>query len=116
MSVLRYLFCIDINMGLRSYQASPGAVLLDVRDRREYDRKHIEGSLSLPLSEIHRAGEVIPSQDTPVYLYAYGGETSFRAAEKLRRMGYTGVHDIGGIKKCCGSQGYQGRMVAGEGD
>ena len=31
MGILSHLFCIDINRGVRNYQATPGAVLLDVR-------------------------------------------------------------------------------------
>lgn len=33
MGILSHLFCIDINRGVRNYQATPGAVLLDVRSR-----------------------------------------------------------------------------------
>ncbi len=111
MSVFSHLFCIDINRGVRNYQDTPGALLLDVRSREEYERKHIEDSLSLPLSELDRAGEIVPSPDTPLYVYAYGGETSAKAASRLKKMGYSNVNDIGGIKRCCGAQGYQGDMV-----
>ena len=108
MSFKELLFCTDINLGLRNYQADSGAVLLDVRVAGEYQRKHIEDALSLPVEEIDRAPEVIPDRNTPIYVYAYGGETSLRAVKKLRKLGYKNVNDIGGIKKCCGTQGYQG--------
>ena len=111
MSVFQYLFCTDINRGVREYQATPGAVLLDVRSREEYVRRHIEESVSLPLSELDRAGELVPDRDTPLYVYAYGGESSARAASRLKKQGYANVRDIGGIKKCCGAQGYNGTMV-----
>ena len=109
MNIFRNLVCVDINRGIREFQAAEGAVLLDVRSREEYDRKHIEPSCSLPLKELGRAGSVIPDTDTPVYIYAYGGEQSARAAARLEKMGYRNVHNIGGIKKCCGTQGYQGK-------
>ena len=114
MNIFKNLVCVDINRGIREYQAAEGAVLLDVRSRKEYDRKHIEHSLSLPLDELDRAAEVIPSPDTPVYIYAYGGEQSARAASRLEKMGYRNVRNIGGIKKCCGAQGYRGTYVACE--
>ena len=41
MGILSHLFCIDINRGVRNYQATPGAVLLDVRSRESYARKRI---------------------------------------------------------------------------
>ena len=111
MNIFRNLVCVDINRGVREFRAAEGAVLLDVRSREEYGRKHIEDSLSLPLDQLDRAGEVVPSPDTPVYVYAYGGAQSARAAARLRKMGYADVHDIGGIKRCCGAQGYQGSYV-----
>ena len=111
MSVFRYLFCTDINRGVLEFQATPGAVLLDVRSRQEYDRRHIEKSVSLPVSELDRAEELIPDHSVPLYVYAYGGETSAKAVSRLKKMGYSNVRDIGGIKKCCGSLGYNGTMV-----
>ena len=111
MNIFKNLVCVDINRGIREFQAAEGAVLLDVRSRAEYDRKHIEHSLSLPLEKLDHASDVIPALDTPVYIYAYGGEQSARAASRLEKMGYRNVRNIGGIKKCCGTQGYQGGYV-----
>ena len=34
-------------------------VLLDVRDREEYERGHLEGAVNLPLSEIEQADEIV---------------------------------------------------------
>ena len=96
MGILSHLFCIDINRGVRNYQATPGAVLLDVRSRESYARKRIPESRNLP------------DLSVPLFVYAYGGETSARAVSRLKDMGYTQVHDIGGLKKCCGSHGYYG--------
>ena len=48
MGILSHLFCIDINRGVRNYQATPGAVLLDVRSRESYARKRIPESRNLP--------------------------------------------------------------------
>lgn len=113
MGILSHLVCVDINRGVREYRAARGAVLLDVRSREEYARRHIEGSLSLPLDRLEEAEQVIPHRGVPVYVYAYGGDQSARAAARLRKLGYREVHDIGGIKRCCGAQGYQGEMVCG---
>ena len=49
MGILSHLFCIDINRGVRNYQATPGAVLLDVRSRESYARKRIPESRTLTL-------------------------------------------------------------------
>ena len=62
MGILSHLFCIDINRGVRNYQATPGAVLLDVRSRESYARKRIPESRNLPLEELSRAKEVLLHQ------------------------------------------------------
>lgn len=108
MGILSCLFCTDINRGVREFQATPGAVLLDVRTAREHDFKRIPNSQNLPLADLDQAKDRFPDRDLPLYVYAYGGETSAKAARQLKAMGFTNVHDIGGIKKCCGSQGYKG--------
>lgn len=65
MGILSHLFCIDINRGVRNYQATPGAVLLDVRSRESYARKRIPESRNLPLEELSRAKEVLPDLSVP---------------------------------------------------
>ena len=83
MNIFRHLVCVDINRGIREFQAEKNAVLVDVRSREEYDRKHIENSRSLPLSDLDRAAEqVLSEKDVPVYVYAYGGEHSAKAASR----------------------------------
>ncbi|MFR2157031.1 MAG: rhodanese-like domain-containing protein [Evtepia gabavorous] len=105
MGILSHLFCIDINRGVRNYQATPGAVLLDVRSRESYARKRIPESRNLPLEELSRAKEVLPDLSVPLFVYAYGGETSARAVSRLKDMGYTQVHDIGGLKSAAAPTG-----------
>ena len=84
----------DFEEGLERWRAVPGAVLLDVRTAQEYRNGHIPGSRNLPLQNI---GRVALEKDTALYVYCQSGARSRRAAEQLREMGYTKVHDIGGI-------------------
>ncbi len=111
MGILSCFFCTDINRGVREFQATPGAILLDVRSQQEHNFKRIPDSLNLPLKDLQLAKEHFPDLSTPLFVYAYGGEHSARAVSRLKAMGYTNVRDIGGIKKCCGTQGYQGPTV-----
>lgn len=43
--------------------------------------------------------------DAPVYVYCLAGSRSVRAARLLRSMGYTAVHDLGGVNA------YKGTLV-----
>ena len=99
----------DINAGVKKCQADPNGVLVDVREPEEYAHRRIPGSENLPLSVIGTAEKVYPEKDTPLYLYCYSGARSGQAAAALRRMGYTCVSDIGGIK------GYTGATERGPG-
>ena len=79
MGILSHLFCIDINRGVRNYQATPGAVLLDVRSRNRTRASESRKAETFP-------GGALPGQRGfarsvgPPFVYAYGGETSARAS------------------------------------
>ena len=87
----------DISQGVKEYQATPGAVLLDVRTPEEYREGHIPGSKNVPLQAIDGAAAVIKEKDTPIFAYCYSGARSAQAVSTLHRMGYTNVKNIGGI-------------------
>ena len=88
----------NINKGLQEYKATPGAVLVDVREVDEFKTGYIPGAVNAPLSMITSSN--LP-KDKPLFLYCLRGTRSKQAAEILKRMGYT-VKSIGGIS------GYQG--------
>ena len=100
--MLRMFFSTDINKGLREYESTPDAILVDVRERSEFESGHIAGAINEPLSEIHKTS--LP-QDKPLFLYCLRGRRSRRAAVILKKMGYTKVESIGGIN------GYKGTLV-----
>ena len=87
----------DINQGIKDYQATPGAVLLDVRTTQEYGDGHIPGSKNLPLQVIDKVAAVAENKDTVLFVYWHSGARSRQAAGMLRQMGYTNVNNIGGI-------------------
>ncbi len=89
----------DINEGVRNCAATPGAMLLDVRNPDEYAMGHIPGSVNLPLSEIRAAEDRIPELDTPLFVYCLSGARSSRAVAELQGMGYTNLRNLGGISK-----------------
>lgn len=108
MSILSCLFSLDINRGLRDFRDTPGAILLDVRPQYQHLRRRIPQSENLPLENLDQARERFPDRSVPLFVYAYGGDKSAKAASQLKAMGYTNVRDIGGIKRCCGNRGYDG--------
>ena len=87
----------DIHQGVEQYNATPGAVLLDVRTPQEYAQGHIPGSKNIPLQTLHDAEGAIQDKGTPLYVYCQSGARSSQAASLLRQMGYPNVTNIGGI-------------------
>jgi rhodanese-related sulfurtransferase len=74
------------------------AVLLDVRTPSEYDEGHIEGAVLFPLSSIESSIETaIPDKSTEIIVYCRSGNRSADAVDILIDLGYTNVHDLGGI-------------------
>lgn len=87
----------DINKGVKEYEATCGAILLDVRTPQEYRQGHIPGSKNVPLQYIDKVTLAVENKDVPLFIYCYSGSRSRQAESSLRRMGYTNIMNIGGI-------------------
>ena len=87
----------DINQGVQEFKNAAGAVLLDVRTPQEYREGHIPGSQNVPLQQLDKVEEVTENKDTVLYVYCHSGARSRQAVSLLKHMGYTNVHNIGGI-------------------
>ena len=87
----------DINQGVQEFKNATGAVLLDVRTPQEYREGHIPGSQNVPLQQLDKVEEVTENKDTVLYVYCRSGARSRQAVSLLQAMGYTNVHNIGGI-------------------
>ena len=107
MGLLDFFIRSDINAGVKKCQTDPEGILIDVREPEEYLHRRICGSVNLPLSVLETAPSIYPDRTAHIYLYCYSGARSGKAAAALRRMGYTNVSDIGGIK------GYNGPTERG---
>ena len=92
----------DINQGVKEYNATDGAVLLDVRTPDEFRQGHIPGSKNVPLQSIDKVTVMINNKATPIFVHCLSGARSRQAAAKLRQMGYTDVKNIGGISAYAG--------------
>ena len=64
---------------------------------QEYREGHIPGSQNVPLQQLDKAEEATENKDTVLYVYCRSGARSRQAVSLLKHMGYTNVHNIGGI-------------------
>ena len=77
--------------------ASGGAVLIDVRERSEYDEARIPGSILIPLGQLTARLDEIPT-DRDVYVHCRMGGRSARAVDYLRAFGRPKSYNVtGGI-------------------
>lgn len=77
----------------------PDAIILDVREADEYVNGHIPGAVLLPVGSIDRdtAQRVIGGLDRVVLVYCRSGARSRMAAQVLAELGYSKIHEFGGI-------------------
>ena len=72
-----------------------GAVVVDVRERHEYEKVRVPGVRLIPMSELQERWEEIPT-DGRVYVICQGGGRSLNAATALRQVGVDAVSVAGG--------------------
>lgn len=73
-------------------------IILDVREKDEYDEGHIEGALLLSNNDItFKAEEVLPDKSATILVYCRSGNRSAQASQKLAELDYTNVYDFGGV-------------------
>lgn len=87
----------DINAGVKEFESTEDAVLLDVRTVDEYAEGHIPGSINIPLDTVASVLERIPDKGTPLFVHCLSGGRSGKAVAFLKKLGYTQVKNIGGI-------------------
>ena len=85
----------DINTGIEEYKNTTDAILVDVREKDEYESGHIPGAVNVPLSAIQEAS--LP-ESAVLFVYCLRGSRSKKAVRKLKEMGYGHAMSIGGIK------------------
>ena len=71
-----------------------GALILDVRTKKEYMQDHMKGSLNVPLDEIHTAMSWL-IKDVPIITCCASGSRSGVAKDILEKNGYEKVYNGG---------------------
>jgi sulfur-carrier protein adenylyltransferase/sulfurtransferase len=92
---------------VRSRAADPGRVLLDVRERFEWEEGHIAGARHLSKGWIEtQVEEKVPDKSTPVTVYCAGGVRSLFAARVMQDLGYEDVESMAGGFGAWKAKGY----------
>ncbi len=73
-----------------------GALILDVRTKREYARGHIEGSINIPVDDLTKDIRDLKLKNSPIITCCASGSRSARAESILKSSGITKVYNGGG--------------------
>jgi rhodanese-related sulfurtransferase len=74
-----------------------GALLIDVREDREWEQDHAADARHMGRGIIERdIVQTVPDKDTELILYCGGGYRSALSADMLQKMGYTNVWSLAG--------------------
>ncbi|MDH5424999.1 MAG: rhodanese-like domain-containing protein [Gammaproteobacteria bacterium] len=76
-----------------------GAILVDVRETKEYKEAHLKDALHIPLGDLKsRMGELSKYKDKAVIAYCRSGSRSYSACKTLHKAGFESVSNLqGGI-------------------
>lgn len=73
------------------------AVLIDVREKREWDYCRIEGASLIPLMQLQTA-DIPTDNGKDIVLYCHSGQRSYYATQLLQQRGFDDVYNLqGGI-------------------
>ena len=76
---------------------SANAVLVDVRETREFEGGRLPKAVHIPLSQLEsRSGELAKLKDRPVVAYDMTGNRSGLAAKVLERVGFKDIYQLRG--------------------
>ena len=77
----------------------PNLIILDVRDKIEYDSGHLNNSILIPVGELeNRLNEIEQYNNTEIIVHCRSGSRSASASEILSSNGFSEVYNmLGGI-------------------
>ena len=84
-------------------QQNDDYILVDVRRQDEFDAGYIPGAINIPNESItDKEIPELPNKDAKILVYCRSGNRSVQASEKLVKLGYTNIIEIGGINSYTG--------------
>ena len=87
----------NINIQEFKEKIKQGAIILDVRNTKEYKEGHIINSINIPLYNINpNIYSIIPKKEQLILIYCQTGERGAEAYIRLQNMGYNNLYNLYG--------------------
>ncbi len=90
---------VDVVQAKKMLEQSQNIVILDVREKNEYEQGHIDNSINLPRGEVKNNSKNVlvgNSEDTPILIYCATGNRSALAGVILQELGYNNLSSLKG--------------------
>jgi rhodanese-related sulfurtransferase len=95
-NVFRGVRDISPTVALR-YAIQNDALVLDVREQKEYDAGHVPQSVLIPLGTLEaRVAELDTYRERPIVVICHGGKRSATACAKLAQLGFQDTYNVAG--------------------
>ncbi len=96
-SVLKSVTETDVKSLHHEMKSAKPPVVVDVREREEWEQGYIPGSVFIPRGFLEmRIEDRVPDKDAPVCVYCAGGVRSAFATKAMQQLGYTNVKSVQG--------------------
>jgi len=94
---IREISVSEVSDNLNSANGNRDFVLLDVREKDEWDQGHLEGAVFLPRGFLEvKVERLLEDKEKHVIVYCAGGVRSALAAKSLAELGYKNVRSMAG--------------------
>lgn len=94
LSVLLIVTGCNKSNDINSIIEDKNTIIIDVRTEEEYNERHIDRAINIPVDNIKN---IKIKKNKTIVVYCRSGVRSKKAYDILVSMGYTDVHDLGGI-------------------
>ena len=89
---------VSMNDIVQIMEENENYIILDVRTQAEYNQGHIPNAICIPNETIdENVVNKLPDKNQMILVYCRSGNRSKQAAEKLKKLGYTNLIELGGI-------------------
>lgn len=77
-----------------------GALVIDVRSPEEFNRGHLTNAVNIPLGGLDEGvSKLAPNKDQVLLVHCLSGGRSAVAKQRLERLGYSNVHNLGSLAR-----------------
>lgn len=78
--------------------SSNDEIIIDVREKNEYEEGHIKDSILIPLDTLENTIEdIVKDKNSQILVYCRSGRRSAEASKIIKSLGYNTIYDFGGI-------------------